>query len=52
VDNSGQPDLDKRGTLYILSVGVNKYSNFPGQELDFAENDASALRDTSLHRGG
>ena len=25
--------LDKRGTLYILAIGVDKYPNLPGNEL-------------------
>ena len=49
---SGQSDLDKRGTLHIVSIGVNKYLNFPGQELDFAESDANGLRDILVKRGG
>ena len=48
---SGQSDLDKRGTLHIVSIGVNKYLNFPGQELDFAESDANGLRDILVKRG-
>ena len=44
IEYIGQPDLDKRGTLYILSIGVDEYLNFPDQNLDFAEIDANTFR--------
>ncbi len=52
VEHTGQPDLDKRGTLYIVSIGVDKYPNLPGADLDFAEIDAKAFRDLLDKRAG
>ena len=34
VAHEGEGDLDKRGTLYILAIGVDKYPNLPGNDLD------------------
>ncbi len=31
VTHDGEGALDKRGTLYILAIGVDKYPNFPGK---------------------
>lgn len=52
VEHTGQPDLDKRGTLYILAIGVDKYLNFSDQNLDFAEIDANAFRRMLGERAG
>ena len=52
IDNTGRPDLDKRGTLFIIAIGVDKYLNFKGQDLDFAEGDATAFRDVLLSKTG
>lgn len=52
VEQMGQPDLDKRGTLRIVAIGVDKYRNFPGQNLDFAEVDAESLRVLLEKRAG
>jgi hypothetical protein len=52
VEHTGQPDLDKRGTLYILAIGVDKYLNFSDQNLDFAEADAGAFREMLDKRAG
>lgn len=52
VEHTGQPDLDKRGSLYILSIGVDNYQNFPDQVLDFAEIDASAFRKMLAKQAG
>lgn len=52
VENTGQPDLDKRGTLFVVAIGVNKYLNFKGQDLDFAEDDATSFRDALLKTAG
>ena len=32
--HKGRGDLDKPGTLYILSIGVDKYPNLPGKDLN------------------
>lgn len=52
LDNSGKPDIDERGNLYVVSIGINKYPNFSGQDLDFAESDAVAVRDILVKRAG
>ncbi|MCP4932980.1 MAG: hypothetical protein GY927_01970 [bacterium] len=52
VEYTGRSDLDKRGTLRVLAIGVDKYRNFTGQDLDFAEVDASAIRDMLLKSAG
>ncbi len=51
VQHSGQPDLDKRGTLYILSIGIDNYINFADAKLDFAEIDARTLK-AAIEIGG
>ena len=33
VTHPGDGDLDRRGTLYILAIGVDKYPNIPGHDL-------------------
>lgn len=53
--HKGQGDLDKRGTLYLLAVGVDKYPGLKGQcaaiaaapdcDLQFAGADAVAFAD-------
>ncbi|MFZ1110216.1 MAG: PDZ domain-containing protein [Rhodomicrobium sp.] len=43
VTHEGEGALDKRGVLYILAIGVDKYPNFPGKDLDFAGADAKAF---------
>ena len=40
VINEGEGDLDRRGTLYILAIGVDKYPNLPGHDLRYAGADA------------
>lgn len=52
VEHTGEPDLDKRGTLYILSIGVDIYENFPKNNLDFAEIDAISIVDILKTRAG
>lgn len=44
VKQTGQPDLDKRGTLFILAVGIDAYVNFQKAKLDFAEIDARSIK--------
>jgi WD40 domain-containing protein len=41
--HDGDGDLDKRGTLYVLAIGVDKYPNLPGSDLRFSGADAMAL---------
>lgn len=41
--HDGNGDLDKRGTLYILAVGVDKYPSLPGNDLRFSSADAEAF---------
>lgn len=52
IEHTGEPDLDKRGTLYVVSIGVNKYLNFTGQDLDFAAIDAEAFREVLIKKTG
>ena len=41
--HEGVGDLDKRGTLYVLAIGVDKYRNLPGNDLRFSSADAQAF---------
>ena len=41
--HDGDGDLDKRGTLYVLAIGVDKYPNLPGSDLRFSSADARAF---------
>jgi uncharacterized caspase-like protein len=43
VTHDGDGDLDKRGTLYVLAIGVDKYPNLPGSDLRFSGADATAF---------
>ncbi|MGI9475403.1 MAG: caspase family protein [Hyphomicrobiaceae bacterium] len=52
VVHTGQPDLDKRGKLIIVAVGVNKYINYEDQDLNFAEIDATSLRNSLIKYAG
>jgi WD40 repeat protein len=36
-------DLDRRGTLYLLAIGVDIYPNIPGNDLRFSSADATAF---------
>ncbi len=56
-ENAG--DLDRRGTLYILAVGVSKYPNVPDLckpketcDLEFTGEDATAFADAMQQRLG
>ena len=59
VTNETAGDLDKRGTLYILAIGVTKYPGVPDMcgpkhtcDLDFTGADASAFADAMEQRLG
>ncbi|MGO9172794.1 MAG: caspase family protein [Rhodomicrobium sp.] len=43
VTHEGEGDLDKRGTLYILAIGVDNYPNLPGNDLNYSGADAKAF---------
>ena len=50
VAHEGEGDLDKRGTLYILAIGVDKYPNLPGNDLRYAGADAKAFAEAMEKR--
>ncbi|MGO9486645.1 MAG: caspase domain-containing protein, partial [Rhodomicrobium sp.] len=50
--HEGKGDLDKPGTLYILSIGVDKYPNLPGKDLNYAGADAKAFAEAMEKRSG
>ena len=50
--HKGGGDLDKPGTLYILSIGVDKYPNLPGKDLRYAGADAKAFAEAMEKRSG
>ena len=52
ITHNGDGDLDKRGTLYILAIGVDKYPNVPGKDLKLAGADAKAFAETMAARLG
>ena len=52
VSHEGEGDLDKRGTLYILAIGVDKYPNLPGKDLSYAGADAKAFATAMEKRAG
>jgi len=52
VTHEGEGDLDKRGTLYILAIGVDKYPNLPGNDLRYAGADAKAFAEAMEKRAG
>ena len=52
VAHEGEGDLDKRGTLYILAIGVDKYPNLPGNDLRYAGADAKAFAEAMEKRAG
>jgi hypothetical protein len=41
--HEGNGDLDKRGTLHVLAIGVDKYPKLPGNDLRFSSADARAF---------
>ncbi len=52
VAHDGDGDLDKRGALYILAIGVDKYPNLPGNDLRYAGADAKAFAEAMEKRAG
>jgi WD40 repeat protein len=59
VTNESEGDLDKRGTLYILAIGVTKYPGIPNMcrpkescDLNFTGDDATAFADEMEKRLG
>ena len=52
VTHEGEGALDKRGTLYILAIGVDKYPNLPGNDLRYAGADAKAFAEAMEKRSG
>lgn len=52
LNHTGAKDLDRRGTLYVLSIGVDAYPNFKGQDLEFAGADARALHRMLIEKAG
>ncbi len=48
----GKGDLERRGTLYLVSIGVDAYPNFPGRDLRFAGVDAHEIHKRLLARAG
>jgi hypothetical protein len=50
--NESAGGLDKRGTLYILAIGVSKYPGVPNKDLAFTGNDATAFAETMEQRLG
>ena len=52
VTHEGDGDLDRRGTLHILAIGVDKYPNIPGKDLRFSGADAKAFAEAMEKRVG
>ena len=52
VTHEGDGELDKRGTLHILAIGVDKYPNIPGNDLRFSGADAKAFAEAMEKRAG
>ncbi len=50
--HEGEGDLDWRGTLYILAIGVDKYPNLPGNDLRYAGADAKTFAEAMERRAG
>lgn len=58
IQHNGEGALDKRGTLYVLAVGVDKYPGLPANcygpnqscDLKYSARDASAFAATSTER--
>lgn len=48
---TGASTLDKRGTLYVVAIGVDDYPNF-GQNLKFAGADARAFQEMLVAKAG
>ena len=52
VGHAGAGSLDKRGTLYILAIGVDKYRNFPDRDLRYSGADAKAFTEAMQRAAG
>lgn len=48
----GEGELEQRGTLYLVSIGVDAYPNFPGRDLRFAGVDAREIHKRLITRAG
>ena len=48
----GEGELERRGTLYLVSIGVDAYPNFPGRDLRFAGVDAREIHKRLITRAG
>lgn len=51
LNRAGVSTLDKRGTLYVVAIGVDDYPNF-GQDLKFAGADARAFQEMLVLKAG
>jgi len=51
LNRAGVSTLDKRGTLYVVAIGVDDYPNF-GQDLKFAGADARAFQEMLVSKAG
>ena len=47
ITHNGEGALDKRGTLFVLAVGVDKYPGLPGKDLNLAVSDADGFMSTA-----
>lgn len=52
ITHAGDGQLDRRGTLYILAIGVDKYPNLPGHDLRYSGADARAFAAAMEKRAG
>ena len=52
VVHEGEGELDQRGTLYLLAIGVDKYPNIPGSDLRYSGADAKAFAEAMEKRAG
>jgi WD40 repeat protein len=50
--HDGDGALDKRGTLYVLAIGVDKYPNLPGHDLRFSSADARVFAEAMKRHVG
>lgn len=48
----GRGQLDQRGTLFIIAVGVDEYDHYPDARLHFAAKDARAFCDHMARHSG
>jgi WD40 repeat protein len=52
LNHDGEGLLDKRGTLYVVAIGVDKYPNFPNGDLSYSGADATAFADAMVEKAG